>query len=66
MSDSAYDLIGDMAHEEPDIGDAVLRWKRERARETVRAAIERDRKAALDAAWESLLRRDRAARDCLH
>lgn len=31
MSDSAYDIIGDMAHEAPEIGEAVLRWKRERA-----------------------------------
>lgn len=62
MSDSAYDIIGDMAHEAPEIGEAVLRWKRERARETVRAAIARDRKAALDAAWESLLARDRVLR----
>lgn len=57
---SAFDIIGDMAHEDPRIADAVLRWKRERAQATVRAAIERERRASLDAAWESLLARSRA------
>lgn len=57
---SAYDLIGDMANEDAHIADAVLAWKRERAQATVRAAIARERKASLDAAWESLLARSRA------
>jgi len=57
---SAYDLIGDMANEDARIADAVLAWKRERAQATVRAAIARERKASLDAAWESLLARSRA------
>ncbi len=62
MSAEAYDIMGDYAHEVPEAAEAVLRWKREPARETVRTAIERDRKAALDAAWESLLSRDRVVR----
>jgi hypothetical protein len=62
MSAEAYDLLGDFAHEVPEAADAVLRWKRERAQEAIRRVIERDRKAALDAAWESSLKRDRGVR----
>jgi hypothetical protein len=60
MSANAYDLLGDFAHEVPEAAEAVLRWKREQ--EAIRHAIKRDTNAAIDAAWESLLARDRVVR----
>lgn len=57
VTEEALRSVEDIGHEVTDIKDLDLQWKRERARNTVRAAIERDRRASLDAAWESLLAR---------
>lgn len=62
MDHDMHDRFRDLLQEVPEAEAVLVRWKKERARESVRAAIARDRQAALDAAWESLLARDRVLR----